>query len=292
MEKKKITVKHYLNLRAKEKTFQREKFFPLYIQIIVNGKKAQIKSRIHEFLKIYRSDIERITQNNAEFYGLILDGYFSDKLLDNIEKRKLFPLYQLLQDEVAVLKRIIASMRPFDNPKFTLYNFGAEYQVHTTEITRIFDNYIKENFRNELQAIFLRTIDQDENRELFKIVNFYINYLNWENSFSPLYQSIMDIIPEEMHTIENQLTKELFISIRAYLTYLSKVNIVNRLFERRQEGHITTLSYLDWQTDIKDFVHNEFKKAVGEQKALEYLISLDAILQKAIKTVSAEAKVE
>ena len=95
MERRKITVKHYLNLRAKEKAFQKEKYFPLYIQIIVNGKKAQIKSRIHEFLKIYRSDIERIAQNNADLYNLILDGYFSEKFIDNIAKKNILESVRL-----------------------------------------------------------------------------------------------------------------------------------------------------------------------------------------------------
>ncbi len=283
MERKKITVKHYLNLRAKDKIFQKENYFPLYIQIIVNGKKAQIKSRIHEFLKIYRSDIERITQNNSEFYNLILDGYFSEKLLESIEKRNLFPLAQLLQDEISVLKRIIVHLRPFDNEQFTLFNFGWEYQVHTTEITKIFDNHIKNAYQAELKDIFLKTIDQDDNREVFKTANYFINYINWNNPFSNIYEETMEIMQKQLRLIENLLSNELLISIKAYLAYLSKVNIVNRLFERRQEGRITTLSYLDWQTDIKQFVYNEFVPLYGEQKSLEYQISLDNILQKAIK---------
>jgi hypothetical protein len=283
MERRKVTVKHYLNFRAKEKLFQKDKFYPLYIQIIVNGKKAQIKSRIHEFLKIYRSDIERITQNNADFYYLILDGYFSEKLLETIERRNLFPLAQLLQDEISVLKRIILHLRPFDNDKFTLFNFGWEYQVHTTEITKIFDNHIKNYYLAELKEIFLKTIDQDENHEVFKTADYFINYLNWNNQFSNVYKETSEIMTKQVKLIENLLSNELSISIRAYLAYLSKVNIVNRLFERRQEGRITTLSYLDWQTDIKDFVYKEFIPQFGEQKALEYQISLDNILQKAIK---------
>ena len=283
MERKKITVKHYLNYRAKEKLFQKDKYFPLYIQIIVNGKKAQIKSRIHEFLKIYRSDIERITQNNPDFYELILDGYFSEKLLETIDKRRLFPLAQLLQDEISVLKRIIVHLRPFDNDQFTLFNFGWEYQVHTTEITKIFDNHIKIAYQGELKDIFLKTIDQDDNREIFKTANYFINYLNWNNPFSNIYEESSEIMQRQIKVIENLISNELIISIRAYLAYLSKVNIVNRLFERRQEGRITTLSYLDWQTDIKQFVYKEFVPLYGEQKALEYQISLDNILQKAIK---------
>lgn len=283
MEHRKVTVKHYLNLRAKNKVFQKESYYPLYIQIIVNGKKAQIKSRIHEFIKIYRSDIERITQNNADFYNLILNGYFSEKLIETIDRRKLFPLAQLLQDEISVIKRIIIYQKPFHNEKFTLFNFGEEYKIHTTEITKIFDNHIKSAYLTEMREIFLKTIDQDNNSEVFKTVNYFINYINWNNSFSSIYEETFEIMQRYLKLVENLLSNELNISIKAYLAYLSKVNIVNRLFERRQEGRITTLSYLDWQTDIKDFVYKEFVPLFGEQKALEYQISLDNILQKAIK---------
>jgi hypothetical protein len=282
MERRKITVKHYLNFRAKEKVFQKEKYYPLYIQIIVNGKKAQIKSRIHEFLKIYKSDIDRITQNNADFSELLMNGYFSEKLIESIEKKKIFPLQPLLLDEIAVIKRIISQQRPFDNENFTLFNFGWEYQVHTTEITKIFDDHIKDQFINEIREIFLKTIDQDDNREIFKIANYLITHINWGNSFSSIYEATSDILNREIKIIENLISNELHISIKAYLAYLSKVNIVNRLFERRHEGRITTLSYLDWQTDIKEYVNREFIPLFGEQKSLEYLISLDNILLKAI----------
>ena len=282
MERRKITVKHYLNFRAKEKTFLREKYYPLYIQIIVNGKKAQIKSRIHEFLKIYKSDIERITQNNDDFSELLLNGYFSEKFIENIEKRKVFPLQQLLLDEISVIKRIISHQKPFESESFTLFNFGWEYQVHTTEITKIFDEHIKAQFVKEIRDIFLKTIDQDDNQEVFKIANYLITYINWNNAFSNIYDATSSILASEVKRIENMMSNELHVSIKAYLAYLSKVNIVNRLFERRQEGRITTLSYLDWQTDIKDYVYREFIPLFGEQKSLEYLISLDNILLKAI----------
>ena len=88
IEKRKITVKHYLNLRAKPELIGREKFFPLYIQIIVNGKKAQIKSRIDEYLGIYRSDIERLSENNSQLFNIISEGYFSEKFLNTIIKKE------------------------------------------------------------------------------------------------------------------------------------------------------------------------------------------------------------
>jgi predicted NAD-dependent protein-ADP-ribosyltransferase YbiA (DUF1768 family) len=278
MAQKKITVKHYLNKRAKAKSLNKEKHFPLYIQIIVNGKKAQIKSKINEHLKIYRSDIERITKNNKDLYELLMQGYFSDKLFDDILRVKLFPLHHLLMDEVAVITRIIEYNQPFTNKEFTLNNFSEDYTKYTEEISQKLDSKIKTWYLKELKDVFLKTIDQDENRDVFKITNYLIHYINWENAFSNFYESTFEIIPTEFKTIENFLSNELRVAIKAYLAFHSKVNILKRFFEKRELGKISTLSYLDWETNIRKFVENEFELLFGEQKALQYVLSLDAIL--------------
>ena len=283
MENKKITVKHYLNKRAKPKTYHKDRFYPLYIQIIVTGKKAQIKSKINEHLKIYRSDIERFTKNDDELNKLILAGYLSDKLLDKIIKNKIFPIYHLLIDEVNIIKRIIRFYKPFEDENFTLSNFSNEYKKHTTEITNILDNKIKEMYQTELKSLFLKSIDQDENRDVFKISNYFIHFINWENSFSNFYETTYEIIPSELKLIENLLSNELRTSIKAFMAYHSKVNILKRFFEKRELGRISTLSYLDWETDIKDFVTKEFEKIFGEQKSLQFVISLDNILVRNIR---------
>ncbi len=278
MAQKKITVKHYLNKRAKAKSLNKEKHFPLYIQIIVNGKKAQIKSKINEHLKIYRSDIERITKNNKDLYELLMQGYFSDKLFEDILRVKLFPLHHLLMDEVAVITRIIEYNQPFTNKEFTLNNFSEDYTKYTEEISQKLDSKIKAWYLKELKDVFLKTIDQDENRDVFKITNYLIHYINWDNAFSNFYESTYEIIPTEFKTIENFLSNELRVAIKAYLAFHSKVNILKRFFEKRELGKISTLSYLDWETNIRKFVENEFEILFGEQKALQYVLSLDSIL--------------
>lgn len=278
MAQKKITVKHYLNKRAKAKSLNKEKHFPLYIQIIVNGKKAQIKSKINEHLKIYRSDIERITKNNKDLYELLMQGYFSDKLFEDILRVKLFPLHHLLMDEVAVITRIIEYNQPFTNKDFTLNNFSEDYTKYTEEISQKLDSKIKAWYLKELKDVFLKTIDQDENRDVFKITNYLIHYINWDNAFSNFYESTYEIIPTEFKTIENFLSNELRVAIKAYLAFHSKVNILKRFFEKRELGKISTLSYLDWETNIRKFVENEFELLFGEQKALQYVLSLDSIL--------------
>ena len=86
MDRKKITVKHYLNKRAKPREYKKELFYPLYIQIIVDAKKAQIKSRINEHLEIYQSEIDQMTKKNKERDRLILSGCFTEKQMENVYK--------------------------------------------------------------------------------------------------------------------------------------------------------------------------------------------------------------
>jgi hypothetical protein len=279
MESRKITVKHYLNKRAKPRIHGRDKYFPLYIQIIVSGKKAQIKSKINEHLKIYRSDIERVTQHDEVLNDLLLNGYFSDNQMKNISRNKVFPLFHLLSDEVQVITRIIKFNKPFENQQFTLSNFSEDYRLHTTEITQILDNRLKILYLRELKTIFLKSIDEDENRDLFKIANYFIHFINWANSFSNFYESTFEVMPSELKSVENYLSHELRTTIKAFMAYHTRVNILRRFFEKREKGKISTLSFLDWEMEIKEFLRKEFENIFGEQKALEYILSLDTILR-------------
>lgn len=285
MVNRKITVKHYLNKRAKPKFLVKEKYYPLYIQIIVNGKKAQIKSKINEHLKIYRSDVERITKNNQDMHALLMQGYVSDKFFEEIKKAKLFPLSHLLNDEVAVITRIISLHKPFTNAEFTLNNFSEDYTKYTEEITQKLDSKIKTMYLQELKSLFLKSIDQDENREIFKVSNYLIHYINWNNSFSNFYESTFEIIPSEFKMIENLLSNELRSAIKAFMAYHSKVNVLKRFFEKREMGKISTLSYLDWITDIRDFVYKEFEQLYGQQKALQYVVSIEEMLTSDLKAI-------
>lgn len=283
MVSRKITVKHYLNKRAKPKLLIKERYYPLYIQIIVNGKKAQIKSKINEHLKIYRSDVERITKNNQEMNSLLMQGYVSERFFEEIKKSKLFPLNHLLIDEVSVITRIISIQQPFTNKEFTLNNFSDDYSKYTEEITQKLDSKIKELYLSELKGIFLKSIDQDENRDLFKITNYLIHFVNWQNSFSNFYDTTFEILPSELKTIENLLSNELRTQIKAFMAYHSRVNVLKRFFEKRELGKISTLSYLDWETDIREYVFKEFEQLFGEQKTLQYVVSLETLLTQDLK---------
>lgn len=282
MPSKKITVKHYLNQRAKPKLFRKEEYYPLYIQLIVDAKKAQIKSRLSQYINLYNSEIEQFTKKEGQLTKLLLSGYFTEKLFERIDEEKIFPVANLLEDEVAVITKIIRLQNPFENKQFTLNHFSGEYRKHVTEITEILDDSIKFAYRKNLNSLFLDSVDKDEKKKTFNISNFFIHYINWNFPFSNFYEITYEVIPSELKYIENFIEPTLLTSIKAYMAYHSKVNIVKRYMDKQEDGRISTLSYLDWITDIKDFVIREFTKLFGKKKALEYVGSLDRILERTI----------
>jgi len=283
MESKKITVKHYLNKRAKPKVYNRESYYPLYIQLIVYARKAQLKSRIHEHLKIYQSQVEQLCDKDSGMAKLILAGYFTVKQLDHFCSNEIFPLNNLLNDEIEVIKRIISLQKPFESNSFTLNNFSGEYKLHITEITDILDDHIKLRYRENLNEIFHKTVDNSAEKKVFNICNYFIHYLNWENDFFNFYELTYEVIPSELKYIEKFLDKDLLTAIKSYLAYHSKINVLKRHLEKKEHGRISTVSYLDWITEIKDFILKEFIKIFGRKKGTEYVDSLDSILVATIK---------
>jgi hypothetical protein len=283
MPNKKITVKHYLNKRAKPRFYLQEEYYPVYIQLIVDAKKAQIKSRINHYLEDYQSEIRPIHRDEIQLKKLMLSGFFTDGLFERIQHDKIHPIYPLLNDEINVIKNIIGLQHPFDNKDFTLNNFSTDYEKHVTEITDILDQSIKESYRLNLNKIFLDAIDKEEEKKIFTIVNFFIHYINWDNTFSNFYEITFEVLPSELKLVENYLDKDLFLSIKAYLAYHSKANILKRYMEKQEQGKISTLSYLDWITYIKEFIVREFTKLFGKKKAIEYVSYIDSILDREIR---------
>jgi hypothetical protein len=290
MPSKKITVKHYLNKRAKPRFYLQEEFYPVYIQLIVDAKKAQIKSRINQYLELYQSELKIIHRDEVQLKQLILSGFFSDDLFERIVHDKIHPVAPLLNDEISVITKIIELQHPFENEQFTLNNFSSDYEKHVTEITHILDDSIKESYRQNLNRIFLESIDKEEEKRIFTIVNFFIHYINWDNAFSNFYEITYEVIPSELKLVENYLDKDLLTSIKAYLAYHTKVNILKRYMEKQEQGKISTLSYLDWIIYIKDFIVREFTKLLGEKKAIEYIACLDSILDRRIRKEGASPK--
>jgi len=82
----KITVKHFLNKRLKAKIIDNKEKYPLYVQIIFKGNKAQIKSRA--FLEI---GIETKYLSEIEFNNIENDIEFLE-----IEKKEIIQTIELL----------------------------------------------------------------------------------------------------------------------------------------------------------------------------------------------------
>jgi hypothetical protein len=283
LEKKgKITVKHYLNTRAKAKTFNGEKHYPLYLQLIVAGQKAQLKSKITEYSNIYKGYFEKDFPD-PERIKLIMQGYFTEYILKKISSEKLFPLSNLLNDEISLITQIIKSKLSFGSRRLSLKNFSNVYELHLKDIHIILDEYIKAFYLRELNEIFLKSSKRDDTRKLFKVSNYFIHYIDWSNPFCDYYETTYEVLPTEIKFLENHLSEDLKKDIKALLAFYSRNNYLRRYLDKIDKGRIPTTNYIDWLEKGRDFVSKEFIKIFGKQKASEYISTLDIILSKVVK---------
>lgn len=273
----KITVKHYLNKRAKSKSINGESFYPLYLQLIVSGHKAQLKSKVQDSLISYKGDTDKFFINQT-ICNLLSIGYFSDNLLERIESEKIFPIYQLLNDEINILNYIINSGQPFTNKSFSLVNISSSYKLYLKDIQHVLDDGIRKYYLKELNEIFLNSTKNKESKKIFKITNFFIHYINWTNNFCEYYETTYEVLPTEIKFIENFLSKELKLQIKSALTLHSRINFLRRFLDKMEKGLSPNVNIIDWRTSGKEFINKEFTAIFGKQKAKEFIKSIDLIL--------------
>ena len=190
----KITVKHYLNKRAKSKSINGESFYPLYLQLIVSGHKAQLKSKVQSALISYKGYTDKFLINPA-ISNLVSVGYFSENLLERIENEKIFPFYQLLNDEIKILSYIINYGQPFTNKSFSFVNISSTYMLYLKDIQHVLDDCVRKYYLKELNEVFLNSTKNRENKKIFKITSFFIHYINWTNNFCEYYESTYYVLP-------------------------------------------------------------------------------------------------
>jgi hypothetical protein len=276
---RKITVKHYLNKRAKAKLLGDEKYYPLYLQIIVSGHKAQLKSKVYEYFNAYLGYFEKLFPDK-EKSKLISQGYFSENLFKKISSEKIFPLTNIFEDETELISRIIKSILLYNTKTFTLYNFSSIYDHHIKDIHEILELAVKKNYLKELNEIFLKSTKSEDSRKLFKVSNYFIHYIKWENSFCDYYQMTYEVLPSEIKFLENYLSDDLKLEIKALLAFHSRSNYLRRYLDKTEKGQLPNINYIDWINSGKEFISREFINIFGKQKAIEYLNALDFILSK------------
>ena len=284
MAQNSVQIQHFLNKEVEPVSYQSENYYPLFIQINIFEKITKIKSRIDDHLKIYKSTLDKFTRGDKKFQEIINSGCFSQKNLDNINNNQIFPIYQLLEDEIYVIRKLIDFKIIRKNEDYNLQNLGREYEIYTLEISDVFDSYIKNQYIEEVKSVFVHSIDKEKEKVIFKIANYMIHFINWNNSFYNFYDSTFEVFPSALKKIENRFSPELRNNIKAYMAYYNNINLLKRHFEKKELGKISTLSLLDWQTDIRDILKKQFTRFFGRRKAAEYINCLNKIITNTIKS--------
>lgn len=273
-----LQIQHYLNKQENLMAYSENEFYPVEVRVTLNNKTINIRSKISEYSRMYRSDIRKITEHNHKVVRYILQGYYTEDFYKKVFKEKLFPLHDLFMDEIDLIARVLDFNKPFDLKNFSPNNFSKEYAKHTTEITYILNDCLKEQYLDEIKGLFVKSIDPKKSKEVFKISNYFIHFINWENRFCDFYEITYEVLPSELKLIENYFSDELKTLIKAYMAFHTQVNILKRTFEKKNPGRISTLSYFEWESHIKDFIVNKFEEIFGKNKILEYVKSLNRVL--------------
>lgn len=278
-----MNIYHQLDQNVNPVKYDGENFYPLSVIIEDNNNIVKIKSKISNFFNIYSCELDKYVNNNKIIKESLLSNNFRLSDLNNFTRKEIFPFYHLLNDETSVVKKIIELKKSDSREKYTVDNdFQTEFEKYTSEITELIDSQIKETYKEEVKRIFIKSIDNEDDKEIFNLTNYLLHYINWDNSFFNFYETTTDLIYAPIKNLENRFDNSFKTQLKAFLAYHSKVNVLKRFFEKRELGKITTISYLDWITDIRDFLMVEFEKIFGEQKAIQFIVSIDHLLQEAL----------
>ncbi len=279
---RKITVKHYLNTRAVPKVYEGENFYPLYVQIIAAGNKAQVKSKISEYLHYYSGSLEK-KFHDTKILQLIQNGHYSENLYEQIYKEKLSPLYNIFEDELELISKIISSGKTYRTKAFSLVNFSSVYQANLRDINDILNDALKKLYLKELNRLFLLSAKDESNRKLFKVTNYFIHFINWSQEFCDYYEQTFEVLPSELKFIENYLSEEIKKNIKSVLAFRSKYSMLKRHLDKIEKGKFPELNYFDWNEEGRDFILKELVNLFGKHKALDYIQAIDLILNRELR---------
>jgi len=244
--KGKITVKHYLNKRAKSQIVDSSPFYPVYVQIIVAGHKAQIKSKAPDHCMIYRGLVEKHFKNK-KICELICMGYFSEEIFIGMSMNS-HPLRSIYTDEVNILTKIIERQHPFRNNDFTLLHFSNLYDAYLKDIFQATQENVKKLYLEELQKLFINSAKIKEDRKLFKLSNYFLHYINWNNSFPDYYENTYEVLPSEIRFLENHFSDELNAKIKAIMALHSREKYLVRYLDKLEKGLFHSTHFTGYQS--------------------------------------------
>ena len=279
-----LKIYHELDLNVKPVKKSSADYFPLQIVVEYNDNKVLIDSKISSFFRIYSSELDRYVNCEKEIRNFLLSNLFRKEDIAYFEKEKAFPFYHMMNDEKEVIRKIINLNVSNEKASFMVSeDLIYEFEKYTSEITELMDEQIKTTYLDEVKKIFIKSIDNDDDKDIFNLTNYLLHYINWNNSFYNFYETTCDLIYRPLKNLENRFDNAFKTQLKAFLAFHSKVKVLKRFFEKRELGKITTISYLDWKTDIRDFLLVEFEKIFGEQRAIEYILSIDQLLINALE---------
>jgi hypothetical protein len=259
-------------------------FFPLFIKIEAFGKQVEIKSQINEYLSPYTGDVELSLGKDKEMTNLVNQGYFSSSLFDQIHQLAVFPLFNLLKDELKLIKLVVRHFKKEAGKNFSFENFASVYQIYSADISTILDKNIKKKYYAELRNVFERQLNDKKNPRAYKVSSFFLHFIRWDNDFFSIYENCYEMMPGELKFLENYYSPEMINAIKAYLAYQPRASIFKNMFGKQEKGEITRLTYLDW-LNVKKLLSGEFDKIFGDRTAREYIEILEDILKKELETV-------
>jgi hypothetical protein len=139
---------------------------------------------------------------------------------------------------------------------------------------------------NEIKSIFAKSVEPDKSKDVFKISNYFIHFIDWDNTFAGFYEMTYEVMPKSLRQLENFFSDELKINIRAYMAFSTQVKILKRQFEKAEPGKISLLSFFEWESFMKEFIAKKFVAIFGKQKTASYIDSLDKLIENHMKDSS------
>lgn len=277
-----MKVYHRLNTDKVKKEINEE--YSLLQLVVENGGKAfYLESLFAKSMKFYLNELKEYSQQNSCSSKLLLNNYIREKDFLTFQKNIELPFGKILRQEILFFEKHIHK-KWGSEPSFVDFNeeFRDIYNLYTHDITGYLDDQIKIHYLEGVRNVFIKSTDNEGDKDMFNFSNFLLHFVNWEFSFYDFYETTRDILYGPLKKIESRFSYELNISLKAYLSFRSKSNALLRYIENKEHGKFT-ITFIDWEMEVKQVLINEFEKIFGIQKSKDYVYALDRLLSESLE---------